>query len=424
MDDGDTSSVENQSASNVESFNEEEYSGCDNLGSGSSSESHPRSSGEEELSLGSRSFSEQSRSRTSFGSNSTGEESDAFSAATSFVEEFEDFSEADCIRESGTNNTGTRSVNFTLSSGATVNTTDKTVQSSARRRAYLNEGSTTSQLLSSTSYTSDMPITLAATMSTLQTSDQGTVQSGQHSLGRFLASDASVMSTTSYSHQSVMSAKPISARVIAQRNEKIKSNSDLELRSSILGSIVSLVVRLMFSTLVFVFMWIKHLVFLIGKKRPAKIDCQPTRFALQPGQSIRREEIQDRSLDSFIHRSNTRRHSRAPYLLHEEPCREHYTTTMVLKPPSAYLGDDSDEVGTCVESIVPDTHCPNASDGKISTWKITPDDTDLSSLSSPPSKSFRVLKTAYSALSFKKREREKSNWIEHETIDDEMSYYD
>mmetsp|Transcript_22804 Transcript_22804/g.53856 ORF Transcript_22804/g.53856 Transcript_22804/m.53856 type:complete len:277 (+) Transcript_22804:1593-2423(+) len=270
-----------------------------------------------------------------------------------------------------------------------------------------------------------MPITLAATMSTIQTSDQGTVQSGQRSLGRFVASDESVISSTSYSHQSVMSAKPIVTRVTSQRREYNRMDNDIELRSSILGSIFSLVLRLMLSTLVFVFMWIKHVVSMIGKKRPAKIDCTPTRHALQPGQSIRREEIQDRSLDNFVHRANTRRHGRSPYLLHEEPCREHYTTTMVMKPPvpSGYLVDDSDEVGTCVESIVPDTHCPNSSDGKISTWKITPEESELSSLSSP-SKSFQVLKKAYSTFSLKKPEAEKSNWIDHETIDDEMSYYD
>ena len=87
------------------------------------------------------------------------------------------------------------------------------------------------------------------------------------------------------------------------------------------------------------------------------------------------------------------------------------------------MGDNSDEVGTCVESIVPDAHCPNMSDGKISAWKITQKNTETSSLSSPPSTSFRVLKSAYSALS-SKRESEKSNWLDQPTIDDEMSYYE
>jgi len=417
------SSEEERSTSNIESHNEEKSNGS--LHSGRSGGSRPPSLGSEDISVGTGSISEESTSSNSLDASRSSVESDTFSDATPLEEDFEEHSETDSVQASITKNIGTRSVNFMLSGGETANSRDKTVQSSARRRANPNGGSMTSQLLSSASYTSDMPITLAATMSTIQTSDQGTVQSGQRSLGRFVASDESVISSTSYSHQSVMSAKPIVTRVTSQRREYNRMDNKIELRSSILGSIFSLVLRLMLSTLVFVFMWIKHVVSMIGKKRPAKIDCTPTRHALQPGQSIRREEIQDRSLDNFVHRANTRRHGRSPYLLHEEPCREHYTTTMVMKPPvpSGHLVDDSDEVGTCVESIVPDTHCPNSSDGKISTWKITPEESELSSLSSP-SKSFQVLKKAYSAFSLKKPEAEKLNWIDHETIDDEMSYYD
>lgn len=164
----------------------------------------------------------------------------------------------------------------------------------------------------------------------------------------------------------------------------------------------------------------------IGKKEPSKIDCTPTQFALQPDQAIRREEIQDRSMDDLIHQKSVQQH-RLPYLGYEDPLQEHYTTTMIIKHPSSsksYFADESDEVGTCVESIVPDAHTPNISDGKISTWKITQNNTETSSLSHPQSTSFHVLKSAYSALSSTKREGEKSNWLEQPMIDDEISYYE
>ena len=59
------------------------------------------------------------------------------------------------------------------------------------------------------------------------------------------------------------------------------------------------------------------------------------------------------------------------------------------------MTDDVDEVGTCVESIVPDAHFPNELNGKFSKWKIVPAPTaptTASSLSSPSSTSFGVLK--------------------------------
>mmetsp|Transcript_27946 Transcript_27946/g.61556 ORF Transcript_27946/g.61556 Transcript_27946/m.61556 type:complete len:870 (+) Transcript_27946:1-2610(+) len=424
MEDADTYTLEKQSTSNIESS----YDEADILDySSNSNRSHSLCSEKEEISVGTRSFEEQSASSDSIDAHSSWEESDMFSDATSFVTDYEDF-EKDSVRELMTKNTCTRSVNFTLSSGETVNAMDnnKTVNSTARR-GYSQDGVMKSQLLSSSSsYSSDMPIRIAATMSTLHTFDQGTVRSGQRSLGRYLPCDESVISSASYSQKSVVSIKPVATSVTALRGEKNKSNDELKIRSSILGNITSLVLRLMLSIVVFIFTWIKHLVTLIGRKQSPKIDCTPTRFALPPDQSIRREEIQDRSMDSFIHRANTRRHGRSPYLLHEEPHREHFTTTMVMKPAalSGYLADDSDEVGTCVESIVPDSHCPSVSDGKISSWRINAVETELSSLSSPPSTSFRALKKAYSVLSSKQTEREKSNWMDHDTIDDEMSYYD
>ena len=100
---------------------------------------------------------------------------------------------------------------------------------------------------------------------------------------------------------------------------------------------------------------------------------------------------------------------------------------MVMKPAAPLVStvDDMDEVGTCVESIVPDAHYPNHLDGKVSTWKIPPTQIAMSSLSSPSSTSFGVLKKAYSALSSKRQKTEDTNWLDQHTMDDEiLSYYD
>jgi len=450
MSDEDTNSVEERSTSSV--LESDDNSEENNL-------SRPY---EEESSTGAMSFDEESNSSTSVDTYSIDEESDIFTEATSYVEDPDSKTMANTsdVRSASTTerlrnkidvqsenveikylSERTRSVNHPFSSEETVNTMDKTVQSFLTKDTS-QESAGSSKSFSklklpmkapklSSAYTSDVPIPIASTMSTLQTFDQGTVHSGQHSLGRFIkSSDESVVSSASYSHQSVISVKPIALSVTAlPRETKKKSKIEPESRSSILGRIVSfilsLVLRITFTIIIFSYTWIKHLVITIGKKRAAKIDCTPTQFALQPDQAIRREEIQDRSMDSRIHQNAIQQH-RTPYLGYEGPHQEHYTTTMIMKPPtpSGYFADDGDEVGTCVESIVPDAHYPNLSDGKISTWKITQKNTETSSLSSPPSTSFRVLKSAYSAISSTKRESEKSNWLDQPTIDDEMSYYE
>lgn len=359
------------------------------------------------------SFDDQSNSSNSEDAYSSDEESEIFTDATSFVEDSD--SKMTSTSEVRSTNTTERLRNrFDQSSGSSISVSKSKLPLKSPK------------LFSS--YTSDEPIPIAATLSTLQTFDQGTVYSGQQSIGRFIkSSDESVITSTSYSNQSVISAKPVALPVNKlPREEKKESKVEVNSRSSILGTIVSFILsmalRILFATILFTYKWIKHLVITIGKKQAAKVDCTPTQSPLQQGQAIRREEIQDHSVDGRIHQNATRHH-RIPYLGYEGPDTEHYTTTMIMRPPS-YLVNDSDEVGTCVESIVPDTHYPNISDGKISAWKITQKNTETSSLSSPPSTSFRVLKSAYSALSSMKAENEKLNWMDHATIDDEISYYE
>merc|ERR1712238_230514 len=166
----------------------------------------------------------------------------------------------------------------------------------------------------------------------------------------------------------------------------------------------------------------------IGRKRPTIIGCASTQFALKPDQACSREEIQDRSMDSLIHQTNSyQQHHRHPYFDHghHNHKQDHYTTTMIMKPAgnTIFIANDVDEVGTCVESIVPETHYPSKSDGKSSTWKIAPTTpSSISLLSSPSSTSVGVLKKAYSAFSSTKRnENEETNWLDQDTIDDEIA---
>merc|ERR1719464_2122506 len=164
-----------------------------------------------------------------------------------------------------------------------------------------------------------------------------------------------------------------------------------ESRLSILLWIVSLVQRAIFSILLFFFAWIKYIMKRIGRKRTSK-KCALTQFALEPDRSLRREEIQDRS-SLMIDQTNPFQQPE-PYLENGRSQQHHYITTIIMKPAAHTISitDDADEIGTCVESIVPDTHYPSESDGKFSTWKIVPAPTAISSLSSPSSTSFGVLK--------------------------------
>ena len=387
----------------------------------------------EEKSFSSNSFSSgevESTDETSYDDHSNSsrsvekysdEESDIFTDTTSFIH-------SNSMTKRLRNKIDVQSENVEIRY-TNERTTDRTIQPSLTKNSYRGSKypSKPSKL---SSYTSN-DIALTRTMSTLPTMSTYPTfdQSEQHSLGRFIkSSDESVVSMMSYSNQSIVSTKPIAIPVNTMPREvKKKINSDPEApRSSILGSIISFILsmllRVAFTVILFLYTWTKHIVVTIGKEQPKKIDCTPTEFALQPNQSIRQEEIQDHSMDNLIHQ-NAIQQNRAPLLLgYENPHRDNYTTTMIVKPNSC-LGDDSDEVGTCVESIVPDAHTPNVFDGKISPWKITPKNSEVSSVASAPSTSFRVLKSAYSVLS-SKRESEKSNWLDHATIDDELSYYE
>jgi len=412
--------------------------------------------------------------------NSNSEESDIYTDATSYVEDFE---EDDTVLEMMANNQPNnlrsrtsinnsrrnkidiqserveikyiskhnRPESHLFPSEATVNTSytqsksvitmDETVQSLLTRdtslesaasirsklktlqRTYLNDVPLNSSMLKP-SYTTDMPIALTSTMSTMQTFDQDTVYSGHYSLGRYKQSDESI----SYSHRKMMSTvNPVVTYATSSLRTTKRSNN--EPRHSILSWIVSLIQRAMISIILFSFAWIKHLMSRIGRKRPTKIGCAPTQFAFEPDQACIREEIQDRSMDSLIHQTNSyQQHHRHLYFDHghHNHKQDHYTTTMLMKPAgnTIFIADDVDEVGTCVESIVPDTHYPSKSDGKNSTWKIAPTPSSISLLSSPSSTSFGVLKKAYSAFSYTKRnENEETNWLDQDTIDDEIASY-
>jgi hypothetical protein len=180
-----------------------------------------------------------------------------------------------------------------------------------------------------------------------------------------------------------------------------------------------LIQQALFSIFIFIYEWGKYLVGMVGKKQHTKIGCSPTRLGLrQPEQVLRREEIQERSMDSLIHRTNAHpQHfqpdvQRQPYLHHYPDQQEHYTTSMVItpRPPSSGFVDDLDEVGTCVESIVPDTHYPNESDGRPSPWKVVSHHQNI-----PSSSSF--LSSSLSGWGRQKR-GEQSNWVD----EDDVSY--
>ena len=409
------------------------------------------STNEDEDSTGSVSYDGVSTSSNSADTRSSDQESDVFTDAISFKEDSDSkemTNTSDAHSSSTTerlrnkidiqsesvelkyNSERTPSVYHRFSGEDTVNTADKTIKS-YRTRDTSRESFSKPKLATKTHKisASDVLIPNASTLTTLPTFDQGTVHSGQQSLGRFIkSSDESVTSAASYSNQSVRSAKPVALPVAGlPRETEKKDKTENQSRSSILGTIISfllsLVLRIIFTIIVFLYTWIKHLVITLGEKRQAKLDCTPTQFALQPDQSIRREEIQDRSMDSLIHQ-NTTQQNQTLYLGYDDPHKEHYSTTMIIKAPTPPLANDSDEVGTCVESIVPDAHCPRIYNGKMATWNITQKSTETSSLSSPPSTSFGILKSAYSALSVTKPEDEKSNWLDQPTIDDEMSYYE
>ena len=459
--DADSYKAEEQSRSDTQEYNEM-------VGSSYSVDNPSLSIGDEEAST------ETERSNLiDTGSSSSSEESDIYTDTTSYVEDFEEADtvsemmsnsrSADLLPRMHVNNSRRNQIDkyrskhncpddHHFSSGATVNTNytqsksvatmDETVQSLLTRDTSLESTASmsarsklknlqgryltdepNSQMLKS-SYTADMPMAVLSTMSTLQTFDQDTVYSGQCSLGRHKSTDESVVSLTSYSHR----IRPVVTSVTSSLRTTKRSNKEPEPRLSVLSWTISLGKRVFFSIILFVFAWLKHLASTMGRKRPTKIECAPTQFALQPDRSLRREEIQDRSMDSLIHQTNTyqQQHHRRPYLDHGHEQQEHYTTTMIMKPPApkCYIDDDADEVGTCVESIVPDTHYPNERDGKIATWKIATAHTSMSSLSSPSSKSYGVLKKAYSTFSSKKRnENEETNWLDEDTIDDEIASY-
>lgn len=151
-------------------------------------------------------------------------------------------------------------------------------------------------------------------------------------------------------------------------------------------------------------LWIKHVLRTgMNKKVMSEIGGRATTHFINPEDSIMQEEIQEQN-------------------------RRNLSIATVMTKPSAYVitnVDNADEVGTCVETIVPEPHFPNEQSGKFSQWKIIPAATAVSSMSSS-SASFGVLKKAYSAFSSAKKHRndEEINWLDQDMIDDDLDNYD
>jgi len=342
---------------------------------------------------------------------------------------YPNFSSEATINTSYTQSGSMTTVDDTLHSLLTRGTTlDSAASISARSRlsslqkSYASDLSRSSQILKQT-YATDMPSAVTSTMSSLQTFDQdSTVYSGRRNPAGYESTDESIISLRNLSSDNTITTVNNSVLIHATtllRTPKSNTKHKEELRLSVLSWIISLVQRALFSILLFCFAWIKHLLMKIRRKATSKVGYASTIFALNPDDTLRREEIQEPDRGSMIHQSRG--------------LQQHQQTTTIIKrsaPRTNFMTDDVDEVGTCVESIVPDAHFPNELNGKFSKWKIVPAPTaptTASSLSSPSSTSFGVLKKAYSAFSFgKKNEHEETNWLNQaNTVDDEIaSYYD
>jgi hypothetical protein len=221
-----------------------------------------------------------------------------------------------------------------------------------------------------TSFTMDTPLPAVSTISTMRTFDHETVSSGQQSLLRRHPTYDSLSTEQSPTYlRSGHIGKSAAIAVTAVYNRPTKHTSSKE--SSF--RIISLISRVILSILLFLFEWAKYFAAMCRKKRQAKIECAPARLGLrQTDQVLRREEIQERSMDSIIHRTNANprssfyQHNRQPYLLHHRDQEQHCTATMTMNPPLPVFEDDDDEVGTCVSSIVPESHY---SDRPLA-WKV------------------------------------------------------
>lgn len=254
------------------------------------------------------------------------------------------------------------------------------------RAAYSADTHLTSPL--TTSFTMDTPLAAASTISSVRTFDHDSVMSSQQSAVRRRQlhhdgddNEGYIKPVPSYRTEDF----PKASVVIPVRPATSRTTRPKQATLGLFG-FADMVCNVALSIFFFVFEWAKYLVVALRGKRRRKIECAPTRLGMrQPDQVLRREEIQDRSMDSFIHRSNGRR----PYYLnHYIDQREHVATTMTVTPPilsTRMDDDDEDEVGTCVGSIVPDTHPP--------TWEV------ISSPRQQPSKSFGAVRKAYSSLS-------------------------
>lgn len=281
-----------------------------------------------------------------------------------------------------------------LSSGATVSTTETpgTMQSmlSFRTRdvtaqsrtssapklvpvSYSSDTPMTAQL--TTSFTNDTPLAAASTMSAMRTFDQETLQtcdsndiisilSSMHSKKNVGAGVTSAALTGSY--RKSMEGNGVGTSSLSERN------SPVALLSRIQNALMSIVL--------FFIAWCKHILGLATLDRPTKIGFSQEQLRFQANMVLRSE------------------------LLH--------TTTRSRNASHGF--HHGEEVGTCLESIVPDVH-------------MSDQNVEVMSVSSSRSSS-RVLKQAYSAFSGSGnlRRRRKAaplaesniNWFSGKDLDD------
>lgn len=312
------------------------------------------------------------------------------------------------------------------------------------------------------SFTMDTPLASALTMSTMRTFDQETIYSEQHSIRRQMPNNETLSSVFNSFHSEKPSSTFASLGVTPSYLTTKRSNQHFGLlfssnspsSSSILINLIAWIQKFIASIVLFVFAWTKHLSEgVMGKKRSVlKIGCSPAGLDMEPEQVMRREEIQDRGNDTNRrhqqhHRVGSHSNKPSPQYSPRQFQRHQHTTVMMTTmpmmtnsrrcPPYDTIDDDddADEVGTCVESIVPDAHFPSDAEGRpqVSNWTVISPQTYGKSSSS---RSLGPLKMAYSAFSSSASSRrqprkghrgEEINWVmddedQNDLYDDASSY--
>jgi hypothetical protein len=277
------------------------------------------------------------------------------------------------------------------------------------------------------SYTMDTPLAAASTISTMRTFDHETVNSDQQGLRHRQPQQTEYVQPE---FGGLHKGKNWQSSAIPESTYKNTKKSGRESTTKSSTILTSFILQGIYSIFLFIFEFAKYILSFLYRKREKKVACAPTRLDLrQPEQIVRREGIQDRSIDGLIHRSNAQPHSyqhrRQPY---HHSNQEHYMTTTTMTP-GAFAGsvvdDDADEIGTCISSVVPDTHYPTESSGRPSTWKV--------SVARSPKKKFSSSSSIFSTGSnrsgwsrrWKGEPEEKNNWLDqNDDCIETTSYYD